>query len=213
MTAAQLHYREFAPDDLQVRRADDGFHYAEGLAVPYLAPTDIVEIRDGEPIAYREQFARGAFDRAVRAPNRVTLVYGHSDSFPDRLGYMTELTDTPAGLRMRARLDPSRAEQAVDALTNSHSALSIGFASIVPRAGTEESGTLVTRRAAHLAHIAAVTAGAYAGAQLTLVRADETPPEPTPAELAAADQERQRRELAEWAASLAESNPWADLRR
>jgi HK97 family phage prohead protease len=208
----ELHFREFSADDLQVRRADDGQHYAEGLAVPYGSPTDIIEIRGGVPIGYREQFAPGAFDRAVRAPNRITLVYGHSDGFSDRLGHLVELSDTAAGLRMRARLDPSRAEQAFDALTSSHSALSIGFASIVPKAGTEEPGSLVTRRAVHLAHIAAVVAGAYDSARLTSVRADETPPEPTPAELAAAEQERAARELAAWVDELAQ-DPWADLRR
>jgi HK97 family phage prohead protease len=148
----------------------------------------------------------------VRAPNRITLVYGHSEGFGDRLGHLVELADTPAGLRMRARLDPSRAEQAMDALTSSHSALSIGFASIVPKAGTEEPGSLVVRRAVHLAHVAAVTAGAYDDARLTLVRADDTPPEPTAAELAAAEQERQRAELAAWVDQLATNDPWSALR-
>lgn len=211
MPQPELHFREFA-SELQVRRADDGQHYAEGLAVPYGSPTDIIEVRGGVPIHYREQFTRGAFDRAMRAPNRITLVYGHSDGFADRLGHLVELDDSAAGLRMRARLDPSRAEQAMDALTSSHSALSIGFASIVPKMGTEQPGTLVTRRAVHLAHIAAVVAGAYDGARLTQVRADDTPPEPTPAEVAAADLERQRAELAAWVDQLGKDDPWAALR-
>jgi hypothetical protein len=142
----------------------------------------------------------------------VALVYGHSDGFGDRLGHVAEFTDTPAGLMMRARLDPSRAEQAIDALTSSHSALSVAFATIVPKHGTEQAGQLVTRRSVHLAHIAAVPEGAYPTAQLLSVREGNNPPEgeQTDAELAAQREAQQRRELAEWVEKL--DNPWSDLR-
>jgi len=185
---AALHHREFTAGDLRIRQAEDGHHYAEGLAVPFNTPADIIEIRGAEPIRYREQFAPGAFARALRAPSRVVLTYGHSETFGDRLGHVVALVEDPAvGLRMRAKLDPSRAEQAIDALTSSHGALSVAFASIVPRAGLEQPGTLVTRKAVHLAHIGCVVQGAYDAATLTSVRSDGTPPDPTPAELAEAD--------------------------
>lgn len=202
--------RDF-PAELHIR-SESGAHFAEGLAVPYLVPANILEMRGDGPISYREQFAPGAFARALREPSRVALVYGHSDGFGDRLGHVAEFTDTPAGLMMRAKLDPSRAEQAIDALTSSHSALSVAFATIVPRHGAERPGELVTRRSVHLAHIAAVPEGAYPAAQLTSVR-ESTPPEGDPltdAEIAAQEEAQKRRELAEWVEQL--DNPWAALR-
>jgi HK97 family phage prohead protease len=206
-------YRRDFPAELQVRRGDDGEHYAEGLCVPYGVAADIIEIRDGEPIRYRERFAAGAFARALRAPHRITLVYGHGTGFSDRLGHVTELSEDATGLRMRAKIDRSRAEQAIDALTSSHSALSVAFATIVPKYGTEEPGSLVTRVSVHLDHIGAVTQGAYDAARLTSVRGDQDPdPEPTPAELAAAEQERKQRELLAWVDELASEDPWAHLR-
>ena len=206
----ELYRRDF-PAELKIRKGDDGAHYAEGLAVPFGVPASIIEIRDGVPINYREQFAAGAFTRALRAPNRVPLVYGHSDGFGDRLGFAVDLSESAAGLVMRARLDPSRAEQAIDALTSSHSSLSVAFAPIIPKAGSEEPGSLVTRRSVHLAHIAAVPQGAYASAQLTSVR--EAPPEqPTEAEIAAQEEAQKRRELLEWVEQVATEDPWANLR-
>ena len=212
MTSPELHCRDF-PAELHVRRGDDGEHYAEGLAVPYGVPADIIEIRGGVPISYREQFTVGAFARAMRAPSRVVLAYGHSEGFGDRLGVVVDLTEDPAGLRMRARLDRSRAEQAMDALTSSHSALSVAFASIVPRHGTEEAGQLVTRRSVHLAHIGAVPQGAYDTARLTSVREGNKPdPDPTAAEVAAQEEQQRQRELREWVDQVAAENPWANLR-
>jgi HK97 family phage prohead protease len=207
----ELLHRDF-PADLQVRKGDDGLHYAEGLAVPYGVPADILEMRADGPIGYREQFTAGAFARAIRAPQRVTLVYGHGESFGDRLGHVVELSESSRGLVMRAKLDRSRAEQAMDALSSSHSALSVAFATIVPRPGTEEPGSLVIRQAVHLAHIGAVPEGAYSDARLTSVRSGDTLDDPTPAELQAAEEEQKRRELLAWAAELTDDNPWAHLR-
>ena len=203
--------RDF-PAELHIR-SEGGLHFAEGLAVPYLTPASILEMRGDGPISYREQFAPGAFARALREPTRVALVYGHSEGFGDRLGHVAEFTDTPAGLMMRAKLDPSRAEQAIDALTSSHSSLSVAFATIVPKHGTELPGQLITRRSVHLAHIAAVPEGAYPTAQLTSVREGGNKPddsEQTDAELEAQAEAQQRRELAEWVEKL--DNPWSELR-
>ena len=209
----ELYHRDF-PAELHVRKCDDGFHYAEGLAVPYGVPADIIEIRGGEPIEYREQFSKGAFARALRAPMRVTFAYGHSSGFGDRLGHVVDLADTAAGLVMRAKLDPSRADQAMEALSSSHSSLSIGFASIVPRHGTEEPNSLIVRKSVHLDHIAAVPAGAYQTAQLTSVRSDPVPKgsDPTEAEIAAQEDAQKRRELLEWVEQVVAEDPWAHLR-
>ena len=77
MPASEIHYRAW-PVDLELREdADEGLTVT-GLVVPYGVETPIVEARPDGVIRYREAFSAGAFDRAVRAPNRVTLTYNHA---------------------------------------------------------------------------------------------------------------------------------------
>jgi hypothetical protein len=56
-------------------------------------PQPIVERRGEGLVRYEELFRSGSCDRALRAPGRLTLTYGHSDAFGDRLGVAT----TPGG--------------------------------------------------------------------------------------------------------------------
>lgn len=165
----EIHHRAL---DLQLRESDADRGIVEGLVVPYGIEAPIMESRQAGSVSYREVFRAGAFARAARAPSRVTLVYGHSDSRPDRLGFGLEFADTAEGLVGRFRLDPSTADHARDILlSGSHSGLSVGFVSIVPRAHTERDGALVVRESVHLIHVAAVPEGAYAAAGVTVVRA------------------------------------------
>jgi HK97 family phage prohead protease len=185
----------------------------EGLVVPYNAPARIVEIRDGAPFEYREQFVRGAFERVTRKGNaqRVALVYSHDETLPNRLGYGQEFRETDDGLLGVFRLDESTAAKARDVLTTSHSGLSISFLSLLPKAFTETAGSLVTRAAAHLQHVAAVASPAYAGASVTAIREgdDNTP---TAAEIAAqAALDEQARQLA-WVDEVVAADPWAAYR-
>lgn len=200
---ADLHVRSFP---LELREAEGDGLTVEGLCVPYGVETPIVE----RGIAYREMFTRGAFDRAVRAPTRVSLVYNHSDSFGDRLGYATSFRDTDAGLHGTFRLDPSRAEQARDALGTSHSGLSVGFISIRPAARSERAGSLVVRRSALLGHVAAVAEAAYSAARVETMRdAVLELGEPTAADVEADELQRQDRELAEFFAATADR--WSNI--
>jgi hypothetical protein len=41
-----------------------------------------------------EVFARGSLDRAIAAPSRVPLVYGHPGSLAERLGYGASFRDS-----------------------------------------------------------------------------------------------------------------------
>ena len=190
----EVHHRAI---DLNLREADDDRGIVEGLVVPYGVEAPITELRQSGPVSYREIFRAGAFARAARAPSRVTLVYGHSDSRPDRLGFGLQFTDTAEGLHGRFRLDPSTAEHARDILlSGSHAGLSVGFVSLVPKAYTERAGALVERRSVHLIHVAAVPEGAYAGAGVTVVRSSGMlTGEPTPAEVEADARAVEDREL------------------
>ena len=192
--------------------SDDG-RSVTGLVVPYDRVAEIVEFRNGGPFAYREQFVRGAFERATRKGNagRVALVYSHEEILPNRLGYGLEFREADDGLYGTFRLDESTAAKARDVLTTSHSGLSISFLSLLPAAFTEKAGSLVTRAAAHLQHVAAVATPAYAGAGVTSIREGEDDG-PSQAELdAAAALEEQARQLA-WVDEIVSVDPWAAFR-
>lgn len=198
------------PVDLEIADA----RTVTGLVVPYDRIAPITELRETGVINYRERFVRGAFERATRPGNagRIPLVYTHSDSLPDRLGYGLEFREADEGLYGTFRLDESTAAKARDVLTTSHSGLSISFLSLLPKAFTEQPGALVTRAAAHLQHVAAVSTPAYAEAGITLIREGSGDDEPTAAELAAqAAREEQERQLA-WVDELLADDPWAAYR-
>jgi len=187
----------------------------EGLVVPYNTPAPITELRPDGMISYREQFVRGAFERATRPGNagRVALVYSHDEILPNRLGYGLEFRETDDGLLGVFRLDESTAAKARDVLTTSHSGLSISFLSLLPKAFTEKAGALVTRAAAHLQHVAAVATPAYAGAGVTAIReGGDLDEQPSAAEVAAqAALDEQARQLA-WVDELVAVDPWAAYR-
>jgi len=206
-----MFYVRTLPADLAI---DEDAGTAEGILVPWDQETPIVERRGDALIRYLEVFRRGSCDRAIRAPGRLPITYGHSDSFADRLGVAQLLEDRDEGLWGRFRFDPSKADAARDAVTSSHRALSIAFLSVVPKAFTERDGTLVERRSAILQHVAAVPEGAYQGAQLTVVRnLAEDALEDTAADLAVREEaERRAAILAEAEELIAAGARWADLR-
>lgn len=206
-----LYYARALPAELEI---DETAGTAEGLLVPWDEPTDIIERRGDGLVSYRELFRSGSCDRALRAPGRLTLTYGHSDAFTDRLGVATVLEDRKEGLWGRFSFDASKREAARDAVTSSHQALSITFMSVVPKAFTEREGSLVERRSVILQSVAAVPEGAYSGARLLAVRnlAGELDQE-TEADVAAREEAQRRAAiLAEVDALVAAGERWAQLR-
>jgi HK97 family phage prohead protease len=210
-----LHIREFRPDDLELRDDPDSGMTVTGLVVPYGVEAPIVEPRHDGVIEYREMFVPGAFQRSQRVPHRVSLTYSHDTSLGARMGYGTDFHDTPEGLVGTFRLDPSSAAKARDILTSSHRALSVGFMSIVPRAGTERAGSLVVRKAVHVDHVAAVVQPAYTDAAVTSIRSAVPGPEgdPTDAEVTAEQEHLREVELLAWVdEAAAEQARWAALK-
>lgn len=200
-----VHVREF-PADLEWRDSGDG-PTATGLVVPFDRETPITEIRESGVIQYREAFAFGSCERAVRAPNRIALTYTHDDGFDARLGFGVQFVESrqDGGLVGTFRLDRSRAEHARDILSTSHGALSISFLSVVPKPYTERAGELVVRQSVIPRHVAAVHQGAYADALISSVR--ELPPDavdlvPTTADVQAAERARLDADLLDWVDSL-----------
>jgi len=185
----------------------------EGLVVPYDRVALIAELRPDGPISYRERFVRGAFERATRPGNagRVALVYSHDEILPNRLGYGVSFREADEGLYGTFRLDESTAAKARDVLTTSHAGLSISFLSLLPKAFTEREGALVTRAAAHLQHVAAVSTPAYPGAMVTAIREDGTD-DPSPAEVAAQEALAEQARALAWVDEVTTSDPWAAYR-
>lgn len=193
MSVSELHVRVWTPD-LEFR--SDGLTVT-GLVVPYGQETPIAEMRSSGVIRYREQFVPGAFERAMRAPNRVPLAYNHSDQLGERLGAGLAFRESAEGLVGEFRLDPSTADKAREALTTSHKGLSIGFLSVLPRAGSERADSMVIRRSVILRHVAAVPEPAYQAAQITGIRsvADEAVELDTEADIRAAAERSQAAQL------------------
>jgi HK97 family phage prohead protease len=201
MTIPQLTFRSFDNTNLRVAPDGDGLT-VEGLVIPYGVTIEAVDLRESGVLRYFETFAPGSNGRAVRAPNRTILTYGHDESFPARLGVGATFQERDDGLWGSFRLDRSRADQAIDALTSSHINLSAGFLSLYPRAGTEQPGEKVLRRAVVLRHVAAVPVGQYAEARITAFREldvdAELADDPTAAEVDAKRSADEALELVAW---------------
>jgi len=158
------------PDALRDINTREGI--VEALIVPWMTPADIVEPNAGRIVEYREQFARGAFDRAKAAPHRVALTYTHSHLMPDRMGYGVELRDSSEGAVMVWQLMRSDRDRSIELLETTHKGMSVTFRSIAPRHGDRiENGSLVTRTAAHLISVASTDDPAYTDARVLALRA------------------------------------------
>lgn len=164
-----VYIREF-PTDLEIREMPDDGMLVEGLVVPFGIETDIVEPRSDGVIRYREAFAPGSCDRAIRAPHWVSLTYNHSEDMPNRMGHGREFRESAEGLIGIFKLDATHAAQARDILSSSHRAFSVGFVSVVPRPLIERPNSLVIRKSVIIRHVAAVTAGAYSAATVSSIR-------------------------------------------
>jgi HK97 family phage prohead protease len=140
----------------------------EALIVPWMTPAPILELVNGAPVAYQEQFARGAFARAEAVPHRVTLAWGHSDDFGNALGRALSFHNQEQGEVGVFRLNSQEASKAREMISDM--GLSVSFRSLVPQHGTESEGALVTREQAHLRHVAVVASPAYADTRILAMR-------------------------------------------
>jgi HK97 family phage prohead protease len=154
--------RTFAPD-LAVRSTGDG-RTIEGIAVPY-------GVRVHIPYeGIHEQFARGAFNHQLSAPQRVRLGREHPSLGGQVIGLATELRDDARGLFASFRVSKTQAgdetlELARDGVLDE---FSVGFRS---RQDRRLSDGTVERTKADLIETSIVFQGAYGrGATVTAVR-------------------------------------------
>lgn len=162
-------YRDFGLEDCEIRDDGDG-RTLVGLCVPYDRPTEIP--REG----ITEVFRFGAFAQQTKAPWRIGLYDGHTDSVDRKLGLCRELLEKETGLFASFRLLSSRAPLVRDMVDEGHSALSVGFE---PLGVSPVVNGITERRRAMVAHVALVGKGAYSEANVLALR-DSDEPEPHP---------------------------------
>jgi uncharacterized protein len=150
-TEAESFYRSWQPD-VGVRSGGDG-RTIYGIAVPYGAPVRI----DHDLV---EQFARGAFNHQLRAPNRVKFAREHILLGGDLIGAVTMLRDDAAGLYFEARAakTPKGDETLELVKEGALDEVSIYFRE---RQNRKLPGGIVERVTASLFEIASVFQGAY----------------------------------------------------
>lgn len=156
--------RSFTPE-LEIRSAAKGGdgRTIEGIAVPYFRPQRI-------DAHLTEQFARGAFNHQIGAPNRVKFSREHLDLGGVLIGKAIELRDDAAGLWgawriSRTPVGDESLELAKDGVLDE---LSIGFHE---RQNKREPDGTITRVTANLVETALVLNGAYKrGALVSAVR-------------------------------------------
>jgi HK97 family phage prohead protease len=151
MTDTGVQYRSFSPD-LEVRSGGDG-RTVYGIAVPYNAPTRIDD-------SLIEQFARGAFNHQMRAPNRVKFAREHVALGGELIGALSLMRDDAAGLyvEMRASKTPKGDETLELVRDGALNELSIMFRE---RQNRRLGGGVTERVKADLGEVAVVMAGAY----------------------------------------------------
>lgn len=157
-------YRTFVPD-LEVRAAGKGGdgRTIEGLAVPY----DRAQRIDSQLV---EQFARGAFNHQLTAPNRVLFTREHLSLGGSLIGKAVELRDDAAGLWGAWRVSRTSSGDETLALVEDGvlDELSVGFRARQDRRLPD--GT-IERVKADLVEVSVVLQGAYGrGATVSAVR-------------------------------------------
>jgi HK97 family phage prohead protease len=141
-------------------RADLEERTIVGLAVPYGQTADIGGM-------YQERFVAGAIDSV----EDVKLFYGHEEP----IGKVVEGRDTEAGFEIVARLTEGvqRADEVLalmrDGVLNK---FSVGF---IPEV-SERDGSTITRTKVSLKEVSVVPFPAFAGANITEVREEQTAP-------------------------------------
>lgn len=138
-----------------------------GLCVPFNLPTIVAD----EPGRfYEEQFVAGAFQRAVKAPNRVNIRLSHSADQIVRAGRARVFREEKDGLYGEFVADESPIGEALLARARSGEPVGLSIGAVALK--TEKRGTVVTRTSCHLDHVAATESPAYRNARVVSVRTD-----------------------------------------
>jgi HK97 family phage prohead protease len=143
--------------------------------VPFNERARVADPPNFEP--YEEQFMEGCFDHQLNAANRVHANYEHGKGISDVVGH---------GVSLRAETDGYHLTSTIHRTNNGDTALELINAGALPGVSVEfhpvkniKNGNLVQRVRANLRGFAFCRQGAYAGAQVLAVRAEDEEPEQT----------------------------------
>jgi HK97 family phage prohead protease len=143
--------------------------------VPFNEVARVADPPDFTP--YDEQFMDGCFDHQVNAANRVHANYEHGKGISDVVGH---------GVALRKELDGYHLTSTIHRTNNGDIALELINAGALPGVSVEfhpvknvRNGNLVQRVRANLRGFAFCRQGAYMGAQVLAVRAEDEEPEQT----------------------------------
>lgn len=140
--------------DMEIRSTDGGAgRTLAGIAVPWGRATRIRQ-------DLTEEFVSGAFDRQLKAPNRIKLYRNHSDHGGALIGRLVEMRNDAKGLYVEARVSPTMTGDETLALLADEvlDQWSIGFREIENKRTPQG---VVQRVKAQLFELAIVPEGAY----------------------------------------------------
>lgn len=141
----------------------------EGLCVPYNVPA---QVDDGQG-PYKEMFVKGAFARAVKAPNRVFLNFEHKPGISNVLGHGLTFQERDDGLYGSLEIDDG--EEGNKALRLYRQGILGGLSvEFKPMSMSRTVNGVVERNNVHLDAVALCRTGtgAYKEAQVLAVRTD-----------------------------------------
>jgi HK97 family phage prohead protease len=143
--------------------------------VPFGERARVADPPDYEP--YDEEFVQGCFDHQLNAANRVHANYEHGHGISDVVGH---------GVSLRQETDGYHMTSTIHKTNNGDTALELINAGALPGVSVEfhpvrnvRNGTLVQRVKANLRGFAFCRQGAYMGAQVLAVRAEDDEPTQT----------------------------------
>ncbi len=137
------------------------------LVVPYNTPT-LVDDGHGP---YKEQFVKGAFERAVNVPNRVWVNFEHHPGFANVVGNGIQFEERSDGLYGDLAVDEGDEGDKALRFINKRvlTGMSVEFK---PMSKDAPVDGVVTRRSVHLDAVALCRVGAYKDAQVLAVRTE-----------------------------------------
>ncbi len=153
--------------NIEVAEVDGDGRTIHALVVPYNTPT-LVDDGFGP---YKEQFVKGAFDRAVNVPNRVWLNFEHHPGLSNVVGNGVQFEERSEGLYGDLLVDEGSDGDKALRFVNKRvlTGMSVEFK---PMSKDAPIDGVVTRRSVHLDAVALCRVGAYKDAQVLAVRTE-----------------------------------------
>jgi HK97 family phage prohead protease len=153
--------------DAELEETGDG-RTLEGICVPYNIATTV----DDGMGPYQEMFVKGAFGRAVKAPNRVYLNFEHKPGISNVLGHGVEFDERDDGLYGKLQIEegPDGAKAMRLWRQQVLTSLSVEFKPMGKQ--TRNEAGIVERRSVHLDAVALCRVGAYDEARVLAIRTD-----------------------------------------